>query len=1074
MALASTAKAAETTAEKKQMTRTATSGPGGAHIPGWVAAGGTSGNAAKFPIMASNHQQSMMLQSELFERSMQEQKLWQQHAIASAGKTKSSPAREDKNRQHLPLPTPRPTPPTPMARSRNGGRSEGGSEGGSISSQETMMQIQHLQQQQAIASVGKTEVLPATEDRKRQHLQPPPPSQMARIRRGSRGKGGSDGGFIFSHETPTLHSSSAFVDRDRNMDGCDDFDHGDRESRLCQPDHNRRSFQRGDALPLPSHWLEWQQMMMTTQVVLASSESLPLMVLHEPGESPIFGDSSYDKSEVDHGQVDDDYLSDIDTSVEDKEDDQGEDDGDPLPLLLGGKCTTFTAQEESECVGEIFGKEEYAGVGRCRRRCRQAVGVGLEVIWPQEDSMTNYDGVMLAAEVLAKELFLIDKFLIDKDEQLKLSKAKSNGLKLAVHELTIDNANNANELDNRMSSLQAIELNGILQARVNQVSAVNYELGEVTINESLTKSLNDELSRDKKEIEEMTKNEDAGVIAVRGGLWVVHPQEDSTTKEGGGEAAMATGMASGVKGDNVNGDCCCVDEQAEVTVEWTMHSKGGDGEEPISLVDKASQEHGVEHEMTKNDKDEDHHPKWTPEKTPVKSSPLVFEIPDDDDSEASFVVLMRYMGCSTRNQNSRDFSFDSYDESVSWCSDEIYGDSKSEEDWTMKNNEVGIEISIQDVILASWDSPALSPDGRLVRCVKTDKTTDVRGNPNLPKATGSAKKKNVNKNNLTVDTSEETTKTISKEKGTVVGSPKLVISRTSHSDEEQITTPEARMTSTPNSPAPKSLTPVCLIHRTPAGQAAPRKYEEECMSHVSAEKRIRKPNLTTDAAEETTKTREKECSDFGSIFTTVGCLPDEEEFKKHHACVSTSKSPVPKSLTPVWSIPRTPAGQAALRKYEEGFMLHESVEKKIRKPDLTIVDSAGETKKLKKEENTIVASPGLFISPATQLLQGVSPSAKSVRSDNALIKSSECNTATISQSADRFSEAMAIVSAKKALLRKYEEEFLSTKVAGSDMKKVREPYLTVDSAGETKVKSKENLVESSWTHDKEKSTMYNS
>ena len=69
---------------------------------------------------------------------------------------------------------------------------------------------------------------------------------------------------------------------------------------------------------------------------------------------------------------------------------------------------------------------------------------------------------------------------------------------------------------------------------------------------------------------------------------------------------------------------------------------------------------------------------------------------------------------------------------------------------------------------------------------------------------------------------------------------------------------------------------------------------------------------------------------------------------------------------------------------------------------------------------------------------------------------------------------MAIVSAKKALLRKYEEEFLSTKVAGSDMKKVREPYLTVDSAGETKVKSKENLVESSWTHDKEKSTMYNS
>jgi len=856
------------------------------------------------------------------------------------------------------------------------------------------------------------------------------------------------------------------------MDGCDDFDHGDRESRLCQPDHDRRSFQRGDALPQPSHWLDRQQMMMMTQVVLASPESLPLTVLHEPGEPPIFGDSSYDKSEVDHCQVDDDYLSDINTSVEDKEDDQGEDDGDLLPLLLGGKCTTFIAQEERECVREIFSKEEDAGVGRRRCRRRQAVGVGLEVIWPQEDSMTNYDGVMLAAEVLAGELFLIDKFLIDKDEQLKLSKAKSDGLKVAVHELTIDNTNNASELDNLMSSLQVIELNGTLHARVNQVSAVNYELGEIInikdekiaklldINESLTKSLNDELSRDKKEIEEMNKNEDAGLIAVRGGLRVVRPQEDSTTNEEGGEAAMAMGMASRVKGDNVNGDCCCVNEQAEVTVEWTMHSKGGDSEEPISLVDKASQEHGVEHEMTKNDKDEDHHPKWTPEKTHVEASPLVFEIPDDDDSVASLVVLMKYMGCSTRNQYGRDFSFDSYDESVSWCSDEIYGDSKSEEDikpsWTMKNNEVGIEISIQDVILASWDSPALSPDGRLVRCVKTEKTTDVKGESNIPKAAGSVKKKNVNKNNLTVDTSEETTKTSSKEKGTVVGSPELVISRTSHSDEEQVTTPEARMATTPKSPAPKSLTPVCLIHSTPAGQAAPRKYEEEFMSHVSAEKRIRKTNLTMDAAGETTKTREKECSDFGSIFTTVGCPPDEEEFKKHHACVSTPTSPVPKSLTPVWSIPRTPAGQAALRKYEKGFMTHESAEKKIRKPDLN-VDSAGETKKMKKKENTIVASPGLFISLATQLLQGVSPSAKSVRSDNALLKFSECNTATISQSA-RFSEAMAIVSAKKALLRKYEEEFLSTKMAGSDTKKVREPHLTVDSAREIKEKSKENCT----------------
>ena len=265
------------------------------------------------------------------------------------------------------------------------------------------------------------------------------------------------------------------------------------------------------------------------------------------------------------------------------------------------------------------------------------------------------------------------------------------------------------------------------------------------------------------------------------------------------------------------------------------------------------------------------------------------------------------------------------------------------------------------------------------------------------------------------------------------------------------------MALTPKSPAHKPLTPVCLIPRTPAGQAALRKYEEEFMSQVSAEKRIRKPNLTMDAAGEMTKTRKKECSVLGSICTTVSGPPDEEEFNKQHACVSTPKSPVPKSLTPVWSIPRTPAGQAALRKYEEALLSHESAEKKIRKPDLT-VDSAGVTKKMKKKESTIVASPGSFISPATQLLQGVIPSAKSVCSDNALLKFSECNTATISQSADRFSEAIAIVSTKKALLRKYEEEFFSTKVVGSDTNKLREPHLTVGNGGETKEKSKDNIT----------------
>ena len=106
---------------------------------------------------------------------------------------------------------------------------------------------------------------------------------------------------------------------------------------------------------------------------------------------------------------------------------------------------------------------------------------------------------------------------------------------------------------------------------------------------------------------------------------------------------------------------------------------------------------------------DDHPPLLTVERTPVEASPLVIEIPDDDDSDASLVVLMRYMGCSTRTQHGRSYSFDSYAESEPMFSDEIYGYSTSEEDikpcWTMKNNEVGMKISIRNVILACC-SPA--------------------------------------------------------------------------------------------------------------------------------------------------------------------------------------------------------------------------------------------------------------------------------------------------------------------------------------------------------------------------------
>jgi hypothetical protein len=344
------------------------------NIPSRVAAGGTSGNAAESLTMGPSRQQaqSMMLQSELSQRLMQEQQPQQQHAIASVGKIKSPPARAGENRQHLPSPPmpqpPPPLPPQPITRSGNGGRGKGESEGGSISGHDNMMQKQHPQQQNAIALVGMTEALPATEDRTRQHLQapPPPPTRqspppMARLRKGSKGEGGSEGRFTFSQETSTFDSSSAVMDRDHYMEGHDDFVHEGCEPWLRRPNVDRRSFQRGDERPQPFHSLEQKQMMMTTQVASASPDLLSMTVLREPSESPIFGDSSYDKSGFDHGEVSDDHLSGIDTSVEDKKEAQGEDDGDPPPLLLGGKYTTFVAKEESECVGEIFGIEEDAG-----------------------------------------------------------------------------------------------------------------------------------------------------------------------------------------------------------------------------------------------------------------------------------------------------------------------------------------------------------------------------------------------------------------------------------------------------------------------------------------------------------------------------------------------------------------------------------------------------------------------------------------------------------------------------------------------------------------------------------------
>jgi hypothetical protein len=58
--------------------------------------------------------------------------------------------------------------------------------------------------------------------------------------------------------------------------------------------------------------------------------------------------------------------------------------------------------------------------------------------------------------------------------------------------------------------------------------------------------------------------EDAGIVTVGGGVGLINPQDTSTTMELYVEETAATGMVSGYKGDNANGDLCCVKEQADV------------------------------------------------------------------------------------------------------------------------------------------------------------------------------------------------------------------------------------------------------------------------------------------------------------------------------------------------------------------------------------------------------------------------------------------------------------------------------------------------------------------------------
>ncbi len=104
------------------------------------------------------------------------------------------------------------------------------------------------------------------------------------------------------------------------------------------------------------------------------------------------------------------------------------------------------------------------------------------------------------------------------DEQLNLYKAESDGLKEALQDLKSKKPNHDSELENLKSSLQEmVELNGKLQAQIEQVSTANEELGRLNkdneeknsellhVVECLRKSLNDERSIHEKEIEEMQK-----------------------------------------------------------------------------------------------------------------------------------------------------------------------------------------------------------------------------------------------------------------------------------------------------------------------------------------------------------------------------------------------------------------------------------------------------------------------------------------------------------------------------------------------------------------------------------------
>ena len=516
-----------------------------------------------------------------------------------------------------------------------------------------------------------------------------------------------------------------------------------------------------------------------------------------------------------------------------------------------------------------------------------------------------------------------------------------------------------------------------------------------------------------------------------------------------------------------------------VDSEWTMG--WCDGEEHISkehasLLEKKSQEH--DDELGKiaigNDKDVDHPPMVTPEETPVEASALSIEIPDDD-SEASLMVLMRYMGCSPTsygqgpperlhngpmsNQFGREYTLGSYGESDSLLSSETYGDSTIEDDiepsWTIENNEVGVEICIQDVILAHRSPLSLSPDGTLVRRVKKKKkkTTDVSSETNLPvetkktkkkkkntaeaaatiaspgsvpatsptaallaantaflkkyaeeskspKATGSAETKDAKKPNLAVNITEETIESMA-ESANTISSPGSV-------------------------PVPAASPTAALLA---ASTAFLKKYAEESKSPKatgSAEtKDTKKPNLTVDIAGEIIKSMDEAAATIASHGSVPATSPT--------AALLFANTALLKKYAEEINSPKA-AGSAEKKKVKKKNLTSNATEetikspkapksagkKKVKKPDLRVGTSEEITM---TSTEKVVGSPGLVIGR-------ICPSASTPKSP---APKSLTPVSTV-----------PTTSAGQAALRKYEEEIMSPIVAGSDKKKIRKPNLAVD------------------------------